>query len=156
MAKYLIPLICLSLLFFSSPAIAGKKTFIREYTYQANEYDSKVSCRTLALEQVTRQLREELGTYLESYTEVENFQLLKDKIKTLTAGIVRAEVIDEKFDGKKYWLQAKMEADPDEVLKAVDSLRKDREESKKVEGYRKGFPPLSRTAPTTIWFKSDR
>ena len=66
---------------------AETRTFIKEYTYQASEYDSKVTCRLLALEQVKRLLLEELGTYLESHTEVKNFQLTKDQIIVLTAGV---------------------------------------------------------------------
>ena len=41
MTKYLIPAICLALLFFSSLVRAETKTFIEEYTYQASKYDSK-------------------------------------------------------------------------------------------------------------------
>jgi hypothetical protein len=55
--------------------MAEIKTFLKEYTYQASEMDSKVSCRAIALEQVKRLLLEELGTYLESHTEILNFQL---------------------------------------------------------------------------------
>ena len=74
---------------------AESKTFIKEYTYQASEYDSKVTCRTLALEQVKRLLLEEVGTYLESQTEVKNFQLSKDQITLLTAGVVRTEILKD-------------------------------------------------------------
>jgi hypothetical protein len=77
--KYLLLLICLSLLAFSSPVKAETKTFIKEYTYQASEFDSKASSRILALEQVKRLLLEELGTYLESSTEIRNYQLTKDR-----------------------------------------------------------------------------
>jgi hypothetical protein len=89
-------------------AFAETKVFVEEYTYQASEYDSKVSCRALALEQVKRLLLEKLGTYLESETEVKNFQLTKDQIVILTAGIVTAEIVDEKWDGKAYYLKAKI------------------------------------------------
>lgn len=41
MTNYL-TIVCLSLLVFSSAAIAETKPFIEEYTYQASEYDSKV------------------------------------------------------------------------------------------------------------------
>jgi tetratricopeptide (TPR) repeat protein len=41
--------------------------------------------------------------------------------------------MNEKWDGEKYWLQAKIEADPDDVCKAIDSLRKDRGKSKELE-----------------------
>ena len=137
MAKYLIPLICLSLLFFSSPAIAETKVFVEEYTYQASEADSKISSRVIALEQVKRLLLEKLGTYLESETEVKNFQLTKDQIVILTAGIVGAEIIDERWDGKTYSLRAKITADPKEVIKSIDLLRQDRQKTKELEETKK-------------------
>jgi len=112
-------------------------TFQREYVYQASEVDSKVSSRAVALEQVKRLLLEELGTYLESKTEIKNFDLTKDQITTLTAGIVKTEIIDEKWDGKVYALKAKIAANPDEVAKSVDNLRKDHSKTKELEETRK-------------------
>ncbi len=133
MEKYLIIVVCLSLRVFPSPAIAETKTFLKEYTYQASEFDSKASSRILALEQVKRLLLEELGTYLISETEVKNFQMTKDQITVFTAGIVRAEVIDEKWDGKTYYLKAKITADPKDVSKAVDDHRQDKQKTKELE-----------------------
>jgi tetratricopeptide (TPR) repeat protein len=123
------------LLLFFVPTLATSelKTFIKEYTYQASEADSKISSRAIALEQVKRLLLEELGTYIESHTEVTNFQLTKDQITALTAGIVQTQILNEKWDGEKYWIRAKIDADALEVVKAVDSLRRDREKSKELE-----------------------
>ena len=50
--------------FISVTVNAEMKTFIRDYTYQASEIDSKQSSRIIATEQVKRLLLEELGTYL--------------------------------------------------------------------------------------------
>jgi len=125
-------LLAIILLIAASPCLAAIKVFEREYTYQASEADSKLSSRTVSLAEVKRLLLEELGTYLESVTEVKNFQLTKDQITALTAGIVRVEVLDERWDGKTYWLKARVAADPDEVAKSLDSLRKDREKAKGV------------------------
>jgi DNA repair exonuclease SbcCD ATPase subunit len=116
-----------------SSAHAETKTFIKEYTYQASEFDSKASCRTIALEQVKRLLLEELGTYLENNTEVKNFELTKDKITALTTGIVQTQVLDEKWDGKYYWLRAEIKADPENVAKSIDNLRKDQKKSDDLE-----------------------
>ena len=133
-----IPLIALVFFFImANVAFAETKVFIEEYTYQASEYDSKVSCRALALEQVKRLLLEKLGTYLESETEVKNFQLTKDQIVILTAGIVQAEIIDEKWDGKTYYLKAKIAADPKDVVNSIDKLRQDRQKTKELEETRK-------------------
>ena len=136
MKKYLIPIILLPLLAFSSLVSAETKTFVKEYSYQASEYDSKVSCRALALEQVKRLLLEELGTYLESDTEVKNFQLTKDQIIILTAGIVRTEIIEEKWDGKTYSLKAKIIADPNDVASSIEKLRQDRQKTREMEEMR--------------------
>jgi tetratricopeptide (TPR) repeat protein len=120
-------------LFMPSLTSAKSKTFIKEYTYQASEADSKISSRVIALEQVKRLLLEELGTYIESQTEVINFQLTKDQITSLTAGIVQTQILKEKWDGERYWIQAKIEADPAKVVRDIDALRKDREKSKELE-----------------------
>lgn len=99
----------------------------------ASDIDSKVSSRAIALEQVKRALLEELGTYLISETEVKNFQMTKDQITALTAGIVSAEVVDEKWDGRTYYLKAKISADPKEVARSVDALRTDVQKTKELE-----------------------
>jgi tetratricopeptide (TPR) repeat protein len=131
-------IICLIVsLFVVHIASAETKTFFKEYTYMASDIDSKVSSRAIALEQVKRALLEELGTYLISETEVKNYQLTKDQISTLTAGIVSAEVVYEKWDGRTYYLKARITADPEEIAKSVDELRNDVQKTKELEDARK-------------------
>ncbi len=122
-----------AMLIIAPSAFAKTLTFTKEYTYQASEADSKLSCRTLALDQVKRLLLEEIGTYLEAQTEVKNYQLTKDEVTVLTAGIVSSEVKEEKWDGKSYWLKAQIVADPEDVAKALDNLRKDHEKVQELE-----------------------
>jgi tetratricopeptide (TPR) repeat protein len=119
------------------PVDAEIQTFVKEYTYYAGDEDSRNSCRVITLREVKRLLLEELGTYLESQTEVKNFQITKDQITTLTAEIVSAEVIEDKWDGKVYWLKAKIAANPQDVIKSIDNLRKDLEKVKELEKLRK-------------------
>ncbi|MGV8057125.1 MAG: tetratricopeptide repeat protein [Smithellaceae bacterium] len=135
----------LFLLFTPYLAPAETKTFIKEYTYQASDYDSKISSRTIALEQVKRLLLEEVGTYLISETDVKNFQLAKDKITTLTAGIIQAEMLDEKWDGKTYYLKAKMSVAPQDVKKFLEELRENSLKNRElVETNRKVDEALNR------------
>jgi biopolymer transport protein ExbD len=132
-------LLILLLFFFimANLAFAETKVFVEEYTYQASEADSKLSSRVIALEQVKRLLLEELGTYLESETEVKNLQLTKDQIVILTAGIVRSEIIEERWDGKTYSLKAKIVVDPQDVYNSIEKLRQDRQKTKELEDTRK-------------------
>jgi tetratricopeptide (TPR) repeat protein len=113
------------------------KVFVEKYTYQASEADSELSSRVIALEQVKRLLFEKLGTYLESETEIKNFHLTKNQIVIFSAGIVSAEVIEEKWDGKTYSLKAKITADPKDVAKAINKLRQDRQKTRDLEETRK-------------------
>src|SRR5208337_345909 len=121
------------LLLTISTTFAGQVTFIKEYTYQASELDSKESSRTIALEQVKRLLVEELGTFLVSKTEVKNFQLTKDQITSITSGMVKTQILDEKWDGKTYYLKAKVAADPKEIAESVDKVRNDKEKNEEFE-----------------------
>lgn len=114
-------------------ASAETKTFIKDYTYQASDFDSKMSSRTIALEQVKRLLLEEVGTYLSSETDVKNFQLTKDKITTLSAGVVQTEILTEKWDGKTYYMKAKITLDPQEVTKLIGELRSNTQKNRELE-----------------------
>ena len=140
-----VPLISLiSFFLVANLAFAETKVFVREYTYHVSDEDSKNSSRTIALREVKRLLLEELGTYLESETEVRNFLLTKDQIITLTAGIVKTEIVDEKWDGRTYWLRAKIAADSDGVIKAINTLRQDRVKTKQLEDARRHSDELLR------------
>ena len=137
MRKITIVVSLLLLFVLQSYSFAEVKTYIKEYTYNASEVDNKVFSRVTAMREVKRLLLEELGTYLESITEVKNFELTKDQITSLTAGIVKTEIVDEKWDGHTYWIKTKIVADTDDVIKSIDNLRKDRDKSKELEDARK-------------------
>lgn len=125
MKRFFSYLICFICMMSTVLAFAEVKALIKEYTYQASELDSKTSCRAIAIEQVKRELLEELGTYVESTTVVKDFQIEKDEIKTLSAGVVQTKILDEKWDGRDYWLKAEVSADPDEVAASIEKLRTD-------------------------------
>jgi len=132
------------ILSFATPSFAEKVTFVKEYTYQASELDSKASCRTISLEMVKRLLLEELGTYLISETEVKDFKLTKEQVKTYSAGIVGAEIIEDKWDGKTYWLKARVSADPKEVSKALKKIMDDQFKVRELEDTRKKAEELTK------------
>lgn len=132
MKKYILFCSFIILLF---PFILQAKTvtFEEEYTYDASEADSKLTCRAISLLQVKQLLLERLGVYLETQTEVVNYQLTKEQITSFTAGIVKTKIIDEKWNGKIYSLTAKIEADPDVVAKSIDDLRRSHEGKEKIQ-----------------------
>jgi tetratricopeptide (TPR) repeat protein len=136
----LLSLLCLMVLLVFSHVVqvqAKQVEFTRNYTYEAGEADSKLSCRTIALEQVKRLLLEELGTYLVSNTIVKDSQLSKDEIVTYTAGSVATIVIEERWDGRTYFLKAKIKADEENVAKSIAAIRQDQEKTQELERLRK-------------------
>lgn len=111
-------------------AVAGPaagESFKEQYIYEAGETDSKLSCRAISLLEVKRLLLERIGTYIESRSEVKDFTLSRDEIVSLSAGIVKTEIVEEHWDGKTYRLMAKIEVDPGVVVSSIEALRKNRE-----------------------------
>lgn len=129
MKRFFTFIVFLSLISFVTIAspYAKTETFTREYTYQAGEADSKLSSRSIALEQVKRLLLEELGVFLSSRTEVRDFQLTKDEIVTYTAGTVATIIIEERWNGSEYYMKASIKADPDQVARSLKDIKNDQD-----------------------------
>lgn len=114
-------------------ALAAIQIFTMEYTYFANELDSRNSCKAIATEQLKRELLEQLGTYVESKTVVRDQEVDKESITTLSAGVVQVIPLQEKWDGKQYWLKAQLKADPDEVAASIKKLKNDEQLANELE-----------------------
>ena len=117
----------LSTVLYALPLRASVEVFEREYTYQATKIDTRESSRAIALEQAKKLLLDELGIYVEATSIVEDDKIKANEIKVLTAGVVKTEILDEKWDGSKYWMKVKLEADPNDVAKSIAELRKNQE-----------------------------
>lgn len=111
---------------FSNIAIASEQTYVREYTYQASEADSKLTARTIALQEVKRELLSELGTHVTALVKIQSSSdghtLGEEEIETLSAGVTRVEILDEQWNGVVYVLKAQIKADPEEVLKSLNNM----------------------------------
>jgi len=125
--------IFLIVLIFADFCLAEKKAFIREYTYQAGEYDSRLTCRAIAMTEAKRLLLEELGTFLKSSTTVQNGMVVSDDVSVFAAGAVQTKLVEEKWDGSQYWIKVQMDADPDSVDLAVKRLREDQNKTAELE-----------------------
>lgn len=125
MKNLFVALLCL----LSVSLLADNKVFVREYYYQASESDSKITARTKALSEVKRLLLEELGVYMESYTnyitEDKNGDVSKDffrnEIKSLSAGITETKILEENWNGVQYYIKAEIEADPTDVARKINA-----------------------------------
>lgn len=108
---------------------AENRSFIRTYTYQASETDSKISARAKAVNEVKRLLLEELGVYMESYTnyivEDKNGAVTKDffqnEIKSMSAGVTETKILEENWNGEEYFVKAEIVADPTDVARKINA-----------------------------------
>ncbi|MGK0293230.1 MAG: hypothetical protein ACI9U1_001623 [Porticoccaceae bacterium] len=105
------------------------ETYIRDYTYKASDIDSKVTSRTNALDQVKIILLQEIGTHIRQQINISKDSSGKtyatEDIEAITAGLTKTEILDEKWNGETYYLKAKIFADTERVLNALDEFKKD-------------------------------
>ncbi len=108
------------------------KVFIREYTYRASEDDSKNSSREKAITQLKVLLSEEVGTHIESYLNIDkkyingvSYRSINSEIKSISSSITKLEIINEKWDGKNYWMKASVRINEQKtaqlILEAIKS-----------------------------------
>ena len=137
----LLPLLALISL-ISDMANAEQRVVVKEYTYQASDIDSKTSSRAIALEQVKRLVLEEVGTLVYVKTEVLNYQLESDQIKSLTAGIVGIKVLEEAWNGQSYYIKAQATVDDDNVADNINALLQNQNQVAEIESINKKVDEL--------------
>jgi hypothetical protein len=128
--------------FIPDVANAEQRVVVKEYTYKASDIDSKTSSRAIALEQVKRLVLEEAGTLVYVKTEVINYQLESDQIKSLTAGLVGIKVLDETWDGESYYIKAQATVDDDNVADNINTLLQNQNQVAEIESINKKVDEL--------------
>lgn len=125
------------------PLFSQTKTFIREYTYIAGDADSKITSRSIALDQVKRILLEEIGVYLQSTVETSQEEknsvynaLTREQTQSITAGITQTQILDEKWNGQQYYIKASITVNPEEVLKEIANIASDQNKLKELDDVR--------------------
>lgn len=115
----------LMLLVFSN--LAYSSTYIRDYKYKASEADSKLTCRTIAIDQLKNILLQEIGTNVRQRITVtkdgNGATYASEDVEAITAGLTKLEIIEEKWDGESYYVKAKLTADTDQVLSSIQQFK---------------------------------
>ena len=144
----IVSIVLYALLSFALPAYAALTPFTVTHTYVLGDDDSRNTARQKCLAEAKRKILEQVGVYLESHSELltssqsttagnakspqttsEERQQITEKITTLTAGLMRAEVIKEEFgevNGRlQITLTLKAHVDPDDIQKRLAAQRVD-------------------------------
>lgn len=114
-------LLCIAILLAAMPlaALAAPRTLEAEHTYVLGEGDTRADARRICLLEAKRKLVEQVGTWVESRTEVNSLALTQDQIRTFASAFVRVEVTSERFfmSGEAFAVSVSVrgEVDPDAV-----------------------------------------
>ena len=84
--------ICLIFLFgftLSNEVLAAPQHLSAEGEYRLGDRDTRERAKKAALTEAKRRIIEQAGIYIESYTEVNNFQVTKDQIKTYANAMIK-------------------------------------------------------------------
>ncbi len=115
------------------------KHYTREYTYQASDYDSKVSARSNALEQVKVLLLEEVARYIQANQKLvrnDGSEVYTEDITSYVAGVTETVILDESWNGTVYWIKADIALDPDDVSDKLDEVINNKELSTRLKSER--------------------
>ncbi|MCX5718008.1 MAG: tetratricopeptide repeat protein [Nitrospirae bacterium] len=125
-------------------AFAEMVSFQNEYTYQAGEFDSKDSARIIGMENVKKLLFGEIEAYLESKALIKNLQLTKNQAAALILVIVKTDVIEQKWDKNTFYVKAWVSVNPDEIVKSIAVLNKNKGYIREMEDVRRKAEALLR------------
>ena len=81
----------LAALILPTVAFAEIQTFTATHTYILGDHDSKDDARQRCLLEAKRKILEQAGVYIESASEVKNFDLTKDKITSFAAAVMQVK-----------------------------------------------------------------
>ena len=141
-------IVLLTALILPTVALTEVQTFTATHTYILGDVDSRNTARQKCLAEAKRKILEQVGVYLESKSELitssqsttsggakspqttnEERQQITEQINTLTAGVMRTEVVKEEFgevNGRlQITLTLKSEVDPDDIRKQLAERRVD-------------------------------
>ena len=128
------------ILILFSVILLNAKIWVREYTYNASDADSKITSRAIALEEVQRLLLQEIGVFV--YSKIQNEtsevggklkELTSKQVEVKTAGVTQTKILDEQWNGEIYYIKAKIEVDEDEVISNLDDLMLNDEINRQLE-----------------------
>lgn len=121
-------LFILILLLFTAQISAKKQEYIREYTYEATDYDSRESSRMVALAHVKQELLKVISTLIVSQRQSVDEAWYSEEVLSLAMGVIQTKIIEEKWNGETFYLKAKMKTDQKDIEKRLKRVLKNRAE----------------------------
>lgn len=96
MARRISIILCLLMLTMFSMASAQTYNIVAEGNYTIGDRDTRETAKQHAVKDAMRIAVEKAGVYVESFSVTQNYQLTKDEVRIIAAGVVK--VLDESID----------------------------------------------------------
>jgi len=112
----------------SSIVFAETREYITEGIYNMGDGETPMVAEQRALILAKQSAMEEAGVYLENYSEVNNYQLKKDEIRTISSGIIKTIILDkgktiQDKGGIQFWVKIKSTVATDNINDMVTRIR---------------------------------
>ena len=102
------------------------REFVREYTYNASENDSKVSARKAAMQQLQLLLIQEVGVQVHaSFEQTETLdndvfsRQVQANYQTFSRALTKTKILKQKWDGETFYLKALITVDTDSLTEKI-------------------------------------
>lgn len=111
------------------PAQAATKTITATHTYMMGDNDSRNDARRLCFLEAKRKVLEQAGSFIQSSSEVKNFELTKDQMNSYSAAILSVETMQETFDFRNghntLTLTVKADIDTEDTARRLAAIASD-------------------------------
>jgi len=113
---------------FPSWSHAESKAIIAEGKYNMGDGETPTVAENGALVNAKRDAVEQAGTYIESYSKVNNFQLTADEVQAASAAILEVTILDKKRDisgdgGITFWVKIRANVNADNLPGVLNELK---------------------------------
>ncbi len=140
-------IVLVSLLVFQIlPAYADIKTITSEATYAMGDGETPLNAEAMVLQKAKQVALEQAGTYIESYTKVQNYKLTTDEIQTIAGGVLEVTILDKKRqligDGTQFYIKIKATITTDKIQDLAKRI-KGKNEAEEYKKLREDYSRLS-------------
>jgi len=131
---------------------AEVKTITATHTYIMGDNDSRNDARQLCFLEAKRKVLEKAGTFIQTSTEVRNFQLTKDQISSYSAAVLSVEITKEDFGFSNghntLTLTVKADVDVADVQKRLAAIVADKSLQERITAQQQQIQKLEQQVQT--------
>ncbi len=117
-------IVILLILFISGSTAFGSEVIYGEYTYTYGDSESLVAAKQKCMSLALRDAVESYFSFIQSYTEIENYQLKQDLIRSVAYGYARnTKVIEERINGRTIQYKIMTEVEPRQIKELLKETK---------------------------------